>query len=47
MKEDRNKIDIDSEKYVKNLEDSISYLKTLEKEARTLEASNQKLGGIL
>ena len=47
MKEDRNKIDAESEKYVKNLEDSIGYLKTLEKEARALEASNQKLGGIL
>lgn len=47
LKEDRNKIDAESEKYVKNLEDSIGYLKTLEKEARALEASNQKLGGIL
>lgn len=47
LKEERNKIDADSEKYVKNLEDSIGYLKTLEKEARALEASNQKLGGIL
>ena len=47
MKEDRNKIDYDSEKYVKSLEDSIGYLKNLEKEARALEASNQKLGGIL
>ena len=47
LKEDRNKIDYDSEKYVKSLEDSIGYLKNLEKEARALEASNQKLGGIL
>ena len=35
------------ERQLKNLEDSIALLKILEKDARTLEATNSKLGNIL
>jgi septal ring factor EnvC (AmiA/AmiB activator) len=47
LKEERNKTDLENEKLQRQLEESINALKVLEKEARFLESSNNKLASML
>lgn len=47
MKDERNRCDLDNERLHKALEDGINTLKSLEKEARRLDAENSKLNSYL
>jgi hypothetical protein len=47
LKEERNRLDGECERQFKTLEESLALLKILERDARTLEATNSKLENIL
>lgn len=47
MKEERNRLEGECERQRKTLEESIALLKNLERDARSLEATNSKLEKIL